>query len=148
MNFLKITTNFLAVILLISLIATPFLFARNFAKVAGVKSESKFLVISQVEEFPSMTFSQFQDKYAISFTKLGPSQAYLGVLIVNNPTKDTQTYTLQKVSGYAQPFFGEDPENQLTKISVPSTASAPISLLSGEEAITASQKVEFRIIPQ
>jgi uncharacterized membrane protein len=62
MNFLKITTNFLAVILLISLIATPFLFARNFAKVAGVKSESKFLVISRVEEFPSMTFSQFQDK--------------------------------------------------------------------------------------
>ena len=143
MNFLKITLNFLAVVLLISLIATPFLFARNFAKVAGVKSESRFLVVSQVEKFPGMEFSQEADHYQISFTNLGSSQAFLGVLIVNNPTEKAQYYSLEVTLGQASVFFGEDLDNQVSAISIPSSASVPISLYSGDT--TEVQSVEFTI---
>ncbi len=143
-HFLKITLNFLAVVLLISLIATPLYFARNFAKVAGIKSESKFLVVSQIEKFPNMKLTQTADKYTISFTKLGSPQAFLGILIINNPTKNTQTYRLDS-SGAVELFFGEDLKNQQSRISVPASASVPISLFSGEEATAASQTAEFRI---
>ena len=143
-HFLKITLNFLAVVLLISLIATPLYFARNFAKVAGVKSESKYLIVSQIEKFPNMTFSQNGDNYQISFNKLGPSQAFLGILIVNNPTKNTQTYRIE-TAGSATLFFGEDLKNQQTQISVPASASVPVSLFSGPEATAESQTVDFQI---
>src|SRR3989344_9137890 len=98
-HILKIGLNFMAVILLISLIATPFFFAKNFAKVAGVKSLSQFLVVSQIEKFPGMEFSQEANSYQISFNKQGPSQAFLGILIVNNPTDRTQSYSLMATSG-------------------------------------------------
>ena len=131
--------------LLISLIATPFLFARNFAKVAGVKSESRFLVVSQVEKFPGMEFFQEADHYQISFTKLGPSQAFLGVLIINNPTNRTQSYSLAVTSGQTRVFFGEDLDNPLTQISIPSSASVPMSIYSSQETLGESQIVEFTI---
>ena len=145
MNYTKILLNFLAVVLLIGLIATPFYFARNFAKVAGVKSSSPYLLVSQIEKFPNITFSQSSDAYRISLTKQGPSQAFLGVLIINNPTDSTQTYTLKIISGQAKLFFGEDLKNQLIKISIPSGAAVPISLYSVEESTASSQTVEFII---
>ena len=144
-HILKIGLNFMAVILLISLIATPFFFAKNFAKVAGVKSLSQFLVVSQIEKFPGMEFSQEANSYQISFNKQGPSQAFLGILIVNNPTDRTQSYSLMATSGQGRLFFGEDINNQLTSIAVPSLTSAPVSLFSPREASGESQIVEFRV---
>ena len=141
-HLLIIALNFSAVVLLISLIATPIYFARNFAKVAGVKSESKYLIVSQIEKFPNMTFSQNGDNYQISFNKLGPSQAFLGILIVNNPTNSTKTYRLDS-TGSAKLFFGEDLKNQQSQISVPASASVPVSLYS--ESADLSQTIEFTI---
>ena len=48
--------NFSAVLLLSALIVGPLLIAKNMAKVAGVKSESKFLVVSQIQKFPNLKF--------------------------------------------------------------------------------------------
>lgn len=142
-HLFKFTLNFLAVVLLIGLIATPIYFAKNFAKVSGVKSESKYLVVSQIEKFPGMSLTQQGDQYTISFTKLGPSQAYLGVLILNNPTNENQTYSIEVQSGETQVFFGQDLDNQLIRISVPSQTSTPISLMS--EGEPQSQSVQFNI---
>lgn len=141
----KITLNFLAVVLLVSLITTPIFFAKNAAKVAGVQNISPYLIVSQIEKFPNMTLSQNQDRYQIAYTKQAPSQAFLGILILNNPTDSTQTYQLQVISGQAKPFFGEDLQNQLTTISVPPTASIPISLLSSDGNPAQVQTVEFTI---
>lgn len=143
-HLFKITLNFLAVILLISLVATPLYFARNFAKVAGVKSESKFLVVSQVEKFPGMIFIQDGDNYKVSFIKQGTSQAYLGILIINNPTQHTQTYRIE-TNGSAELFFGEDLNYRQTQISVPASASVPVSLFSDEESTAEAQTVKFTI---
>src|SRR3972149_1688188 len=137
--------NFSAVLLLAALVVGPLLIVRNMAKVAGVKSESKFLVVSQIEKFPNLALTQRENTYSISFTKVGSEQAFLGILIVNNPAETTQTYSIERISGESQPFFGEDLGSQLTEISVPSTASVPISLFSGSEASTDSQTVEFSI---
>ena len=135
----------MAVVLLIGLIATPFYFARNFARVAGVKSQSQFLVVSQIEKFPNMKLTQDADCYQITFEKMGPSQAYLGVLVINNPTDRTQTYKLQVTSGDTKVFFGEDLNNQSTSISIPSQASVPISLISKESSPDITQAVEFKV---
>jgi len=137
--------NFCAVLLLTVLIAGPLLIAKNMAKVAGVKSESKFLVVSQIEKFPNLNLVQRENTYSISYTKQGPAQAYIGVLIVNNPTNSTQTYGIEVTNGASQVFFGEDLDNQQAEISVPPTASVPISLFSGSEASTDTQTVEFSI---
>lgn len=142
---IKIILNFFAVVLLISLIATPLYFAKNFAQVAGVKSSSPYLLVSQIEKFPNLSFSQSADTYSITFQKQGPSQAFLAILILNNPTDTTQTYDLVQTSGQGKLFFGEDLANQLTKISTPSSTSVPVSLSSSEEATASSQTVEFRI---
>src|SRR3990172_10114480 len=120
---LMMFVNISSALLLVVLIVGPLLIAKNMAKVAGVKSESKFLVVSQIEKFPNLALTQRDNAYSISYTKQGPAQAYIGVLIVNNPTETTQTYTIERISGEAQPFFGEDLENQMTRISVPSKAS-------------------------
>jgi hypothetical protein len=135
--------NFLAVVLLVATIATPIYFAKNFANIAGVKSTSKYLVVSQIEKFPNLTFSQNQDKYRISFTKYGDNQAFLEVLIINNPTKDSQTYELDVTSGDAKVFFGQNLNDQKTKVTVPSQASVPISLISS--GLSQTQEVEFRV---
>lgn len=144
-HFLKITLNFLSVLLLVSLIAVPIYFAKNFAKVAGVKSQSPYLVVSQIDKFPNLKFTQANDQYQLTFTKLGPSQAFLDVLIINNPTDTTQNYTINKTSGQAQLFFGHDLKNQQDKIAVPSQTSIPISLFSSEESSASSQNVDFTI---
>ncbi|HLA03745.1 MAG TPA: hypothetical protein VJ065_00765 [Patescibacteria group bacterium] len=137
--------NFCAVLLLTALIAGPLLVAKNMAKVAGVKSESRYLVVSQIEKFPNLILSQKENVYSISYTKQSPAQAYIGVLIVNNPTATTQTYNLEIISGEAKPFFGENPDDQLTKIAVPASASVALSLFSSPEASSEAQTVEFRI---
>src|SRR4030067_2951864 len=114
---LMMFVNISSVLLLVALIVGPLLIAKNMAKVAGVKSESKFLVVSQIEKFPNLNLTQRENAYSISFTKQGLSQAYLGVLIVNNPRDTVQTYSLNEVSGQAQAFFGEDLGSQTTEIS-------------------------------
>ena len=142
---LTITLNLVAVILLITFISGPLLIAKNMAKVAGVKTESKFLVVSQIEKFPNFSLSQKENTYSIFFTKQGSSQVFLGVLIVNNPTDIAQTYSLNEVSGQAQAFFGEDLGSQLREISVPPTASVPISFFPDVGLETDTQTVEFKI---
>ena len=137
--------NISSVLLLVALIVGPLLIAKNMAKVAGVKSESKYLIVSQIERFPNLSLVQKENTYSISFAKQGPSQAYIGVLIVNNPTETTQTYSIGRISGDAQPFFGENPDDQSTKVTVPSQASVPLSLFSDARSESENQTVEFRI---
>src|SRR3990167_3065388 len=142
---LMMFVNISSVLLLVALIVGPLLIAKNMAKVAGVKSESRYLVVSQIEKFPNLILSQKENVYSISYTKQSPAQAYIGVLIVNNPTATTQTYNLEIISGEAKPFFGENPDDQLTKIAVPASASVALSLFSSPEASSEAQTVEFRI---
>lgn len=142
---MKIIINFLAVLLLALTIATPLYFAKNFASVAGVKSQSKYLVVSQIEKFPNLTLSQNGDNYTITYQKYGESQAFLDVLILNNPTGQTQTYELETISGTSQVFFGNELDDQKTAIKVPSSASVPVSLFSDTGSETQSQTVEFTI---
>lgn len=144
-HFLKIATNFISVFLLVSLIAAPIYFAKNAASVAGVKSESKYLLVSQIDKFPNLKLFQTGNSYQISFSKLGASQAFLDILILNNPTADTQTYAINVTSGSAKLFFGHDLKNQQTKIAVPSQTSVPISLFSSAEVTGESQTVNFTI---
>lgn len=142
---MKIVLNFLAIVLLVGLIATPIYFAKNFAKVSGVKSQSSYLVVSQIDKFPNLSLTQEAEKYSITYSKFGPSQAFLGVLILNNPTKETQTYGIEKLSGQGTIFFGQNLDDQKTQIYVPSLTSVPISLYSGEESTTSTQTVEFTV---
>ena|SRR3989344_4433708 len=142
---LMMFVNISSVLLLVALIVGPLLIAKNMAKVAGVKSESRYLVVSQIEKFPNFALTQRDDTYSISYSKQGPSQAYIGVLIVNNPTETTQTYNLEIISGEAKPFFGENPDDQSTKVTVPSQASVPLSLFSDARSESENQTVEFRI---
>lgn len=125
---LMMFVNISSVLLLVALIVGPLLIAKNMAKVAGVKSESRFLVVSQVEKFPNLNLAQRENTFSISYTKQGSAQAYLGVLIVNNPTAATQTYKVERISGDAQAFFGENPSDQSTKVTVPAGASIALSL--------------------
>jgi len=141
---MKIAANFIAIVLLIGLIATPIYFAQKFAKVAGVKSASKYLIVSQIDKFPNLTFSQNGDRYTITYQKYGESQAFLGILIINNPTANPQNYRLEKLSGEDTIFFGEDLDDQITQISAPSQTSVPISLFS-ENGQPLTQSVEFTI---
>ncbi|OGD87001.1 hypothetical protein A2164_04220 [Candidatus Curtissbacteria bacterium RBG_13_35_7] len=129
---LQIGLNFAAIVLLIALILTPFYFARNVSQIAGIKSETPYLIISQVENFPGLELNQEDNQYQISFTKQSASQAYLAVLILNNPTSETKSYSLQVTGDTTTAFFGQDLENQITQINVPSGASVPISLISSD----------------
>lgn len=139
---IKAFVNSLAVILLITLILTPIYFANNIARVAGVKTESPYLLVSQIEKFPNLNFSQANNHYQIRFSKFGTSQAYLGVLIINNPTDQTRSFKIDLLSPNAKIFFGEDLQNQRTEISLPSGISIPISLYADE---LSTQSVEFTI---
>lgn len=142
-HLLTISLNFSAVVLLLALVIAPIYFAKNFTQIAGVKTESQYLLISQVEKFPGMTFSQSGDMYTITFTKLAPAQAYLSVLIINNPTNESKTYTIKSNNSQNTLFFGEDLKNQMHKINIPAQSSVPISLLS--TSITNSQSATFQI---
>lgn len=146
-NLFKISLNFLALLLLSSLLLLPFYFAKNFSQVSGVKSETPYLIVSQVEKFPGMFLSQNGNTYEISLEKQNNKQAYLSVLVVNNPTEEARTYSLKASSGATTVFFGEDINNPTTEIKVPQKASVPVSLLSqGESAST--QTIEFTIEAQ
>ena len=102
------------------------------------------MVVSQVEKFPGMYLSQTGNRYEISFERQNPSQAYMAVLIVNNPTNKAKTYSLQASSGATTAFFGEDLDSLLTQINVPAGVSVPISLISqGDSAST--QTIELSI---
>src|SRR3989338_3244109 len=132
-NLLSIPLNFFASLLLISLIAAPIYFANNFAKVAGVKSEASYIISSQVDKFPQMKLEQVGGSFKISFTKQAPSQAYLSVLIITNPTKESRQYTIIQPSGANKAFFGEDVNNLQTEVKVPPQTPVPISLISTSE---------------
>ena len=142
-HLLKISLNFSAVLLLLVLIVIPIYFAKNFAQVAGVKSQSNYLLVSQIDKFPGMTFSQSGQNYTIEFTKQATSQAYLALFIINNPTNNAKTYTIKSNIGNNTLFFGEDLKNQQSKINIPAQSSAPISLLSESE--TDTQSATFQI---
>ena len=139
----KFTLNFLAVILLLTLIGVPFYFARNFSQVAGVKSSNPYLIVSQVNKFPDMTLVQAGDNFKITFTKQNLSQAYLSVLILNNPTNQSKTYSLETPNDSLAVFFGADLDNPVAEVNVPAGASVPISLISSSP--DSSQTAEFFI---
>ena len=129
-HLLKIGLNCSAVFILLVLIATPIYFAKNFAQVSGVKSQSNYLLVSQIDKFPGITFTQTDQNYTINFTKQATSQAYLALFIINNPTNSAKTYTIRSNNTKNTLFFGEDLNHQQTTINIPTQSSAPISLLS------------------
>ena len=143
-KILAVVANTFAVFLLTALIITPIYFANNFSQVAGVKTESRYLLISQTDKFPEMKFSQEDKLYQLTFQKQGNSQAFLSVFILNNPTTKAQNYTINVNSSQASVFFGEDINNQQTTVTVPSSASVPISLVATDPVLS-SQIVEFSI---
>lgn len=139
--------NFLAVVVLLSLLTMPFYFARNLAKVenvAGVKTIAPYQLNFQTENFPNLVFSQEGEQYQISFTKVGPIQAYLGMGILTNQTNTQHTYQLQNQS-QTKVFFGQNLEDQKDQISLDSSASIEISIFSPQEAPASSQTVEFNV---
>lgn len=130
--------NFVAVIVLLLIIATPFYFARNMTKVAGVKSTAAYLITSQIEKFPNVALSQQGQIYQISYSKLSPSQEFQELLILTNPTASTQNYRILTISGSSRVYFGKVAENQANQISLPAGSSAPISLFSDSKDQTFS----------
>lgn len=135
--------NSLAVLLLLALGASPFYFAKNFSQVAGVKSESTYLLVSQVSKFPGMTFTENTGAYSLKFTKQAESQAYLSVLVINNPTAATKTYNLAGGNSQNTVFFGENLNNLQTSLKVPPDTSVPVSLISN--GTSSVQTVTFTI---
>ena len=140
----KVAVNFFAIVTLASLLIIPLYFAKNLGKVAGVKNQSKYLLVSQIENFPNLSLSQTENIYSVTFAKFGQNQAYIGVFIINNPTDTTQTYEIEKLAGSATPFFGEYPSTKVQEISLPQSTSATISIISEGET-QANQIVEFKI---
>lgn len=130
--------NLTAVIVLVVIIATPFYFARNMTKVAGIKSSVPYLITSQIEKFPNVSLTQQGQIYQISYTKLSPSQEFQELLILTNPTSSTQTYRILTISGQSRVFFGKVAENRAAQISLPAGSSAPISLFSDSQDQTFS----------
>lgn len=143
-KILAVAANTFAVFLLTALIIAPIYFANNFSQVAGVKTESRYLLISQTDKFPKMKFSQEANFYQVTFQKQGDSQAYLGVFILNNPTVKAQSYTIDVNAGQATIFFGDDIGNLQTTVTVPPSASIPISMVA-TNTILSDQVVEFSI---
>lgn len=140
--------NFLAVFTLLLLLGIPFYFASSISKpasVAGAKSQSPYLIISQVDKFPNVKLSQEKEDYKITFTKISPSQAFTSLLLITNSTNRTQNYSIIKTSGDAEVFFGEDLENRQTSITAPSSVSIPLSVYSAKESSSSGQTVGFQI---
>ncbi len=127
--------NFLATFLLVALIVSPIYFAKNFSQVAGVKTESRYLLISQTDKFPNMTFTQSGQTYQLSFTKQSQNQAFLSVFIVNNPTQSPQKYTLKTPSAQTAIFFGDDVNNLQSSVVVPAQSSVPISIFAKTDSL-------------
>ncbi len=125
-----IALNMVAVLTLAGLISSPIYFATHITKIAGVKSQSQFLIVSQIEKFPRMKLTQVGNIFEIDFEKYAQSQAFISVLILNNPTNQSKTYSLKTNSSQNRVFFGEDLINQPKTIIVPSRGSVPISFQS------------------
>ncbi|GEM_PF-4447841 len=157
--------NFSAILVLAALIASPFYFAGSFTKVkdpersrrvenvvdtersrsvAGAKTIAPRQLTFQAENFPNLAFSQNGGKYQVSFTKIGPIQAYLGIGTLTNQTNTKHTYELQTQS-QTKVFFGQNLEEQKGQISLGPGASIALSMFSPQEASESSQTVEFRI---
>lgn len=143
-NVKNVVLNFSAVLLLICLIAAPIYFAKNITQIAGVRTESNYLLISQVEKFPQMTFTQTQNSYSVSFTKQAEEQAYLSVFIINNPTEKTKVYKINNNSSSNTVFFGDNINSQETEITLPAQTSAPVSLFS--ESTSLKESAAFSIL--
>lgn len=140
-TLLFITANFLAVVVLAALFAGPFYFAKNFTKVAGIKTVTPYIITFQGENFPNLHFTESGGKYRITFSKIGPSQAFLKVLLLENPSNQGRLFTLQVFSGDAKVFFGDKIDDQKTKVYLKPQSTTPISLLSQ----TQNQTVEFGV---
>lgn len=138
---LIIIANFLAVVVLAALFSGPFYFASNFTKVAGIKTVTPYKITFQTDQFPNLHFVDTGSKYQIAFSKIGPSQAFLKVLLLENPSNQSRLYTLQVSAGDAKVFFGDKIEDQKTRVYLKPQDAAPISLISETE----NQTVEFRI---
>jgi hypothetical protein len=152
------SANYLGVLLLVAIILSPFYFAKNFTRlemVAGVNTQAlpasavtttaPFVLTFQTDKFPNLTFSRDGDNSKIGFTKVGPSQAFIAIANLQNPTGKPQSYTLQVATGSARLFFGTDIASQPTSQTVSANSSVPVSLFSGSEATAASQTIEFKI---
>lgn len=129
-HLIKIVLNSIAVLALIATIALPLVFAKNFTKVAGVKTEAQFLIISQVDKFPDMILSQTDNDFSIKFNKSATKQAFLSVFIINNPTEQTKKYQIDTKSGNGAVFFGENLKNMQETVTLPPNSSSAISVYS------------------
>lgn len=136
-----IAINIVAVLALVGLISSPIYFATHITKIAGVKSQSQFLIVSQVEKFPRMKLTQVGNIFEINFEKYAQSQVFISVLILNNPTNQSKTYSLKTNSSQNKVFFGEDLINQPKTINVPPQGSVPISF----QSIGSEPKVSIEI---
>lgn len=140
-NLFNIIANFFAVVILVALIATPIYFAKNFAQVAGVKTQSQYLLVSQVEKFPNLKLNQEQENYSVTWNKTDSNSAFIGIFILNNPTNTSLSYRIVTQNGSAQVFFGEDLENKLNEVLLPPSMSVPVSIYASASVQTA----QFRI---
>ena len=138
-----VTLNFVTIVILLTLFGAPVYFARNFNKVAGVKTESAYLLVSQIAKFPNLKYEQIGESYKVSITKQAESQAFLSVFIINNPTKTNKTYSINTATGDSRVFFGEGLKNPQTQITAPAGSSIPISILS--KASSNTDLIEFTI---
>lgn len=144
-NVLAFLANFSGIVVLILIIALPFLLANRIVKVAGVKTSVPYLISSQIQYFPNLSLSQEGQIYSLTYSKSAPSQLFQSVLILTNPTGSTQNYSLVTVSGQDQVFLGVDPKNQVKKIALPSGASIPISIFSDDPNYSQNSKLDFSI---
>ncbi|MFI5205895.1 MAG: hypothetical protein ACHQVK_03050, partial [Candidatus Paceibacterales bacterium] len=94
------SANYLGMLLLVAFLVAPFYFAHNFTQVemvAGVNTQAPaspstlpFVLIPQADKFPNLAFAKNGDIYKISFTKMGPSQAFMEVASLQNPGNSPQ----------------------------------------------------------
>lgn len=139
--------NFGAVLILMTILTAPFYFATSFTKpanIAGAKTQNPYIIISNVANFPQMQLTQTGSLYTITFVKVAQSQVFTGVLTITNPTKSATTYELVS-TGDGMFFFGEDPGNQLTRITLPTGASVPISLFSNTKTYNSPQEASLSV---
>ena len=145
-HYLTAIANFLAVLVLLGIFASPFFIARNLTKVAGIKSTAPYLITSQIEKFPNVSFSQTGQVYSIAYSKLSQNQEFQELLILTNPASHAQKYQISKLSGTADVFLGTDSKAGVTHITLPAGSSVPVSLFS--PSLDQIYSVEFTIDTQ
>lgn len=135
--------NFALVIVFLLIVISPFFLAKNITKVAGVKTETPYLITSQIQKFPNVSFSQEGETYRFTYSKASLNQEYRGLLVLTNPTSESKEYKISRLSGYADVYFGEDSKTAASQIFLPAGSSVPISLFSG--SLDQTLTVEFKI---